>query len=181
MDEKQALETLDNDLEEIRKTGQQIVEIDALRSYLKSLSGVAKDSAEHRKLQHDSRLAHNRAVHETNLEMLKSVLEAGRTALTSVILINGGAAVALLAYLGNLLSKNPKLEPPADISIGLVLFASGVLSGAMASGSRYVSQSFYSKDWDKSGNTFNGLSILLALSAYVMFGLGVWAAYQAFS
>src|SRR5690242_13053614 len=37
--------------------------------------------------------------HASSLEMFKSVIEAGLTALKNVMLINGGASVALLAFL----------------------------------------------------------------------------------
>jgi hypothetical protein len=50
------------------------------------------------KLQHKSNLAEYKASAEFSLEQLRSVIVAGQAALKSAILINGGAAVALLDF-----------------------------------------------------------------------------------
>lgn len=39
--------------------------------------------------------------HESNLEMLRATIATGQSALKSALLINGGAAVAVLAFIGN--------------------------------------------------------------------------------
>lgn len=181
MDSKVVISNIRGILTKLRKTGQEFVSIDAFFEYLSNLESAMPDSEELRKLQHDSNLAHYRAVHETNLEMFKSVIEAGRTALTSCILVNSGATVALLAYLGNYLSKNPTAEPSQELVLGLVLFATAVLLGAVAAGVRYLSQASYFNDRHCTGTGLNIFSIVLVVGAYVLFGFGIYEAYQAFS
>lgn len=180
MDAKDAISYIRDALDEVAQTGQKFVSISAFREYLNSLEEAVPESPETQKLRHESSLAHYRAIHETNLEMFKSVLESGRTALTSCNLINGGAAVALLAYIGNMLAKNPKTELDFSLGLGLVSFTSGVLLGGIATGTRYLSQASWSNDWNRCGLSFNIASIVLVLAAYVAFSSGVFFAYSAF-
>src|SRR5690349_6461424 len=65
-------------------------------------------------------------------EMFKSVLESGHNALKAVMLINGGAAVAFLAFLGNLLTKSQAVKM-GDFPKALLCFVFGALLSAMAS------------------------------------------------
>lgn len=52
-------------------------------------------------------LTHYAAENEHRIEMLKAVLEAGKSALHALLLIRGGAAVALLGVVSNL-AGNPE-------------------------------------------------------------------------
>jgi len=181
MEKEITISSIRNALQDLRAKDQEFVSIDALLEYLDNLEKESPSSTEFEKLLHESRLAHYRATHETQLEMFKSVIEAGRTALNSCILVNGGATVALLAYLGNFLSKNPGAAPSPYLVKGLGLFAAAVLCAAVATGFRYLSQFVYSQDWDKTGTGFNIATVVLAAIAYVLFGFGSYAAYQAFT
>jgi len=49
--------------------------------------------------------------------MFKSVIDAGTVALRSATLINGGAAVALLAFIGNIWEKGVAEEAVAHIEL----------------------------------------------------------------
>lgn len=181
MDANQTIASIRQALNDVQQNGQDFVSTEAMLEFIARLELNASDASEVTKLQHASNLAQHRAIHESNLEMFKSVLEAGRTALTSCILVNGGAAVALLAYIGNLLSKNPDAVAPASIVAGLICFSTAVLFGALATGVRYLSQACFAKRWLKSGNGFNILSILLVLGAYILFACGIVGAYRAFA
>jgi hypothetical protein len=81
------------------------------------------------------------------MESWKTVIESGQTALKSLMTINGGAAVALLAFLGNLLTKEPPngaTFPIQVIATAMVLFVGGVASGGAALVFRYFTQ-FYAR------------------------------------
>jgi hypothetical protein len=181
MDAKTTIASIRAALNDLVRNGQEFVSVSALLEYLTTLDKDAQVDPEIRKLSHESSLAKYRADHETNLEMFKSVIEAGRTAVASCILINGGATVALLAYLGNFLSKNPDASAPSALTLALVVFAVGVLLGAVASGMRYFTQYCYGSDWNVAGSILNVVTIIVGLSTYVMFGIGVWNSYVAFS
>lgn len=54
----------------------------------------------------------------TRLELLRSAVKAGESGLKTLLIINGGAAVALLAFLGNVLTK----EPPRGVQFSVPAF-----------------------------------------------------------
>jgi hypothetical protein len=82
----------------------------------------------------------NRAVaerqHDQNIEIAKRVdeatINAGNLALRMVLLINGGAAVALLSFMGNLKDQRQA------IAGALAWFAWGVVAAALALGLAYA-------------------------------------------
>lgn len=123
---------------------------------------AVKESSEHR--------------HRWDLAMYESVLAAGRGALQASMTINGAAAVALLAYCGNL-AKDGHV-PPARIAYGMFVFSLGVFFAALAYGVLYVAQSAYSaehygnsKKWP-TGAFWNRLTIALVAGSYVAFLVG---------
>jgi hypothetical protein len=181
MDTNELIRDIRASLDEVQKGGQKFVSIEALIGYLSTLGGSATVSADARKLQHDSALAKYRADHESSLEMFRAVLESAKTALTSCILVNGGATVALLAYVGNLLSNNPRAVAPHALVLALVEFAFAVLLSAFATGLRYIGQAAFAKGQERVGNNMIVATTLLVVAAYVLFGFGVWNAYVAFS
>jgi len=63
-------------------------------------------SIELRKLEYQRMLAHYDAQTKHGIEMFKSVIESGREALNALVLVNGGAVVALLGFMGATLSKS---------------------------------------------------------------------------
>jgi hypothetical protein len=110
-----------------------------------------------------------------------SVLEAAKTALTTSILVNGGATVALLAFLSNLIGKSSS-DPKALqalLVVSLVYFAGGVLAGAVATGSAYLTQSCYGNRWNRCGIAFQIISIILVVGTYMAFLGGVVSTYHA--
>ncbi len=59
-------------------------------------------------------------------------MKDARAALRTLVLINGGAAVAILSFMGGI-AKNPKEAQIASIADGLLCFAGGVAAAAAAS------------------------------------------------
>jgi len=180
MEIRDALARISGDLGALLEKGQEFVHIPTLLAYLKGIEQNAPAISQAAELQHQSQLAYHRAVHESNLEMFKSVIETGKTAVTTAILVSGGATVALLAFVGNLQSKTPAVPIPGPLLLALTTFALGVLLAAVASGARYLSQLSYANHWLRSGIGFHVLCIALVIGSYVSFGVGVIGAYLAF-
>jgi hypothetical protein len=126
-----------------------------------------------------------------SLEMFRSVIEAGMNALKSAILINGGAAIALLTLMGEITQKNtPNLE---FNKLGLSLFVFIVATGfaGAASGLRYLTQAVYAWHYESQlrgnpnkylsylGTFFNTVTVVLGIASFVGFFCGGWHAYQA--
>ncbi len=121
--------------------------------------------------------------HSIQVEMFRAVVMAGQSAMQSVVLINGGAAVALLAFLGHAISTKASAVFVQPIANALYLFVIGVLYGSLAMGSTYVSQSLYAIDINRRGPLailFHALTVLLTVLAYVWFFRGACHAISGF-
>ena len=67
------------------------------------------------------------------VELFRSVIEHGRDALKAAILINGAAAVALLAFIGKIWSMKNSLSTADPLAYALLVFGSGVLFAGVSS------------------------------------------------
>jgi hypothetical protein len=123
----------------------------------------------------------NKGIQASQMEMFKSVISSGQNALRTSFLMNGGATVALLAFLGKLSDHHQDKIP--EFSSSLIIYVIGVLAITMASGSTYLSQWLYAsqKQWQKiTGFWLNMLAIVLGLASYGLFIWGTVRAYDAF-
>jgi len=180
METTEAIAKLRQDLQTVKGTGRRWVAIEALEAYLDGLEKGAAQSAESRRLEYQRLLAHYDAQIKTWIEMFKSVIDAGKEALNALLLINGGAVVALLGFLGANIAKEGSAALGMRLTSSLLLFGVGVLLGAVAFGVRYLSQAVYAVERNKIGSTLNVLTILIAIAGYIVFGFGVYGAYLAF-
>lgn len=121
--------------------------------------------------------------HELSLEMLRSVITVGQSALKSALLINGGAAVALLAFIGRIWGAAESQPVLGALSVALMAYVSGVLSAAAAAGATYFSQAGYGGEFGRAshrvGRVGHVLAVLFVLGSYVLFGTGSWLAFKA--
>ena len=121
----------------------------------------------------------NKNQHAWDIEMFRSVILAGQNALKTAFLMNGGATIALLAFLGKLSDQHQ--EKIAIFANGLLIFVIGVLIIVVASGATYLSQWFYAKSkCEKVGYTLNMFVVLLGLASYGFFIWGAIVTYKAF-
>lgn len=179
---------------DVEQSGQKSVDIQALLNFLTSVESELPLDIEMMKLNHATKLAHDKALHDGALaqykaevdgqnEMFRSVIDTGKTALTTSILVNGGATVALLALIGNLLAKavpgQAAILAPGLLS-AVVSFAAGVLLGAVATGATYCTQYCYHHEHSKSATTFHIATFVFVVSTYVAFAIGVGLAYHGF-
>jgi hypothetical protein len=180
MEPKDLLDRIRNDVAQLLDRGQQFVHIPTLLQYLADLERNAPGNSQQAELHHQSQLAEHRAQHEAQLEMFKSVIETGQTAVNTAILVSGGASVALLAFIGNLMTKGQPAPLPQAFVWALCAFGGGVLLGAMATGARYIAQHSYSRPmpaWQCAGTVFQVVCVGLVLATYGLFAAGMAAAY----
>lgn len=119
--------------------------------------------------------------HESNLEMFRSVITSGQNAIKSSFLLNGGAAIAMLAFIGHLAEIAP--EKVSNFGCALLPFTLGVLAISVTSGFTYLSQWFYSEEdakFQKLGFIFNVTCIILALASYIFFVWGMLGVQKLF-
>lgn len=185
------IKTIQEGISGIKENGHKSLDIIAMEKYLHNISlevttfeekqkSNRKLSIEQWKLAHELRLAQYAAEAESNLENFRSVILAGQGALKSLMLINGGASVALLAFIGNLLSKDEHYTLANSIAISLIFFVVGVLCGGAAAAFTYLSQLLYVEGNNKVGRIAHLISVATGLGALILFGLGAFTTYDAF-
>jgi hypothetical protein len=180
METHEVLQQIKTALANVQADGKDFVHIPTLKQFLNNLEKDATLSSEMRMLQHESNLEWYKAQSQADVEMFKSVIQAGQTALRTSFLVNGGAAVALLAFIGNVWAQTQTLVVAKALTLSLSLFSAGVLIGAVATGTTYISQAFFARAWEKTGYGFQFLTIALVIAAYSVFGGGIWFARKAF-
>lgn len=127
-------------------------------------------------------LAHYEQVNNWNLEGFKQVIALGQSTLKSLMLING-AAVAILAFLGNALNSEHSKVVVLPFANSLRMFVFGVFLSAIAFALTYLSQLCYSSElpWHKNtGIVLHILTCLAGAAALVAFIYGANIAYLGF-
>ena len=113
-----------------------------------------------------------------DLELFKASISAGANALKVSLLINGGASIAILTFMGKLSDKHSdKIELLAP---SLFSFTIGILLVSIASGIVYITQTLFQHKKIKSGITSNIISMILVISSYFTFYYGITSCYDVF-
>lgn len=180
METREAIEQLREALVGVKDAGHTVVNVEALERYLQDLERDADESIEMRKMRHQSQLAQYDADCKQRLELFKSVNDAGEKALNASMIMNGGAAVAVLSFLGSMLSKGGTGSLGVKLSEPLVAFGTGVFLGATSYGIRYFTQYAYARNWTKHGHVLNAISVLVAVFSFAMFIKGLYEAQASF-
>lgn len=118
---------------------------------------------------------------ETRLELTRAVIAFGQGAIRTLILINGGAAIAVLAFIGNY--KNEDLGLFGYLSSSLLSFCLGVAAAALVAGFSYVTQFLCdgsSGKVSRLGVFFHILAVVFAVISLGLFILGIMVAYWGF-
>jgi hypothetical protein len=124
METHKAINEIKKALSAVQKEGQEFVHIPTLNNFLDTLEKDASFSKDVAKFQHEANLEWYKAQVIFDLEMFKSVLMAGQTALRTSFLINGGASVALLAFIGNIWDKTQTAIVIKTLANSLGIFSS---------------------------------------------------------
>lgn len=170
-------------IEGIKAQGIHEVSCDNLIAYLQMVEGSRGDDpssleVERYKAELQNWVEANRRNHEGQMEMFRSVITAGQSAIKSSFLLNGGAAIALLAFIGNLTQHRP--DKVAAFASCLVPFALGVLAIAVTSGVTYLSQWLYHRSSPMPRKVGLGLNILAMVLGFASYGLFSWGLYDVY-
>lgn len=122
----------------------------------------------------------NIAADEARIEQFKSMMAVAGLALRTAILINGGAIIALLTFIGGLEGSVRWCVPTLVTSISILSF--GIVAAAISILLAYFSQSNHLKSikdtgYDsKNGERLGALSAGFVIFSYILFAIGsVWA------
>jgi hypothetical protein len=142
--------------------------------------------------------------HDRHFQSLKDVTDgarkAGEVAIRGLLLVNGGAAVAILAFAGGLASQNRiPMGSLVDLSSSLVAFACGVGTAVLALGAAYftnyasaIAHSFYefhyphpfvrgtqrSQRWERMAAGFQWAAVIFSFFSLLLFFLGIFEVRQ---
>lgn len=159
-------------------------EIEKIVNESPAQTGLSEQELEHYKAKINSWLASQQRAHEWNLEMLRSTIAIAQSALKSSLLINGAAAVALLAFIGNVWSSKEHIPTVLGVANAMGFFVSGVLTAAVAAGFAYFAQAGYGNEFGRAsrfiGVCGHALTTICVISSYVLFGYASYLAYHAF-
>jgi hypothetical protein len=124
------------------------------------------------------------------VEEMRAVISMGQSALKSAMLVNGGAAIALLGFLATVWSSG-KVDDVSIFASAMFVFVLGVLSACVALGFAYAAQHFYAQSsyaedemrrlWSSIGRLFHVATSVLLVVSYVLFTYGGWLGYSGFS
>ena len=175
------------EIEGMKQQGIAAVYVDNLINYLTAVEQSPEPNPspadmERYKAELEQHIEGMKHANAASLESFKAVIAAGQNAIRSIILINGGASVAMLAFIGHLARIGSATVP--IYANCLLPFVAGTLLGGMVSGGTYLAQFFYSGAkpvHHKIGGWVNTAVVLLGVSAFVAFGIGSWQTYSAFT
>ena len=113
---------------------------------------------------------------EERIELFRASMITGQSALKYLMLINGGAAVAILAFIGNTSEHSRGFDFSEALPFALIWFAGGVLLAALCSVATYLSQFCYSLCGDSRGRSFiTGVAFHILTFIFGLAALGAFA------
>ncbi len=168
-------------IEDVKSKGTAAIYCDNLIAYLREVENSPEPEltpleVEKYKADLQNWIEANKSGQEARLELFRSVIAAGQSAIKSSFLLNGGAAVALLAFIGHLAQF--KASAVARFGECMLPFAYGVLAIAVTAGLTYLSQWLYASPKPKAvkaGFYTNLACIALGIGSYACFVWGLLA------
>ena len=119
-----------------------------------------------------------RSQNESDLEMFRTVISYGQSALKYGVLLCGTAAIAILTFIGNIVDKHPEwLNPSVD---SLAYFASGAFAIGICVFMTYLTQYYYSQGHNKVGNTLCWGTWIMGVVVIGLAARGLIVFYQMF-
>lgn len=187
MDAKEFARKLESSIIELKSQGHESVKCDNLIRYINELieAGCSDTDStmviESQKAKAQFALEEYKHNSSATLEMFKSVMQSGQNAIKTMLLLNGGAAIALLAFIGKLTDNNSRAIP--DFAYSLASFVIGALFMGFVACLTYLGQMAFDSDVTKHQQIGKGIqiscAILGALSLF-SFSYGTYKTYQAF-
>lgn len=177
-----------------KDNGASSISITGLEEYIGRLEKASKESPDNAsageaameafKADLNSKLSLRQQKHENQLEMLKATVSTAQMALKSALLINSGASVAMLAFIGNVWIKAFNLDNVLnELANSLCFFVFGVLAAAIATAFTYFTQASYAGEFGKYSNKMgiaaHIMTVLVVIASYVLFANGSLSAFHA--
>ena len=126
----------------------------------------------------------------TRTNLANSLVTLGQGAIKAALLINGASAVAILAFVGQVLSNELPTGVFVSAKYAIAIFALGVLVAAFSTLLAYLAQLFYyratGKENDervetKKAEVIRHVALVLVLLSFAIFVVGIFWSLQMFS
>lgn len=117
-----------------------------------------------------------------NLEIARNAMDSAKETIKSCILINGGAALAILTFIGHVVTQGDKyrgLIPQLAHSLGW--FEAGLVAAILGHGSSYGSNLYFAWGPWQRGQRYRILALACTIASICFFVVGSCQGYQAFA
>ena len=176
MNGKDVVQSLALLLQDVRRT-QPVVAIDALLSVLSQWEAKLPELSEYQKTSLQKDIENLKATHASRIESFKAVIEFGKVAVSTSVLLNGGAAIAVLSLLGNFSTNRPAAA--ALLANPIFCWAIGALVAGVSASTAYLAQNLYTQNiLSSAGNRWRVATMILVFLSYFCFSSGVWLAVR---
>lgn len=189
---EEIIEELENELRNAKGAGVEQIPIENFELFVSEMARIAKSTPsdisreaftiENYRARREDWLSRRDLRRRQNERMPEYTINTGEQALKAMLTVNGGAAIALLAYLGSFAKSDVALPVPASMILALQLFVGGVLCAMAAFGSRFFSQAGFGSEFGpgsaKIGIHGRRVAILLGALSFLGFGIGGFTASQ---
>lgn len=151
--------------ESLKSDGVTQVNLDNLIKFTKEFRGNDTVDQSYKNAYYIEQL---RSKNESDLEMFRTVISYGQSALKYGVLLCGTAAIAILTFIGNIVDKHPEWLKPSVLS--LTYFAGGAFTIGICVFMTYLTQYYYHNNCIKTGNTLCHITWGIAV---IVIGLAV--------
>jgi len=186
MDAKEVIQRVRSSLSSATSSGATSISVNAVAAVVDAAERQVLADIEGEFRAHELRVSALRYEHELqrSLEMIKLTTSSGFTALRTAVLINGGAVIALLAFMGS--QRGASMPELARSMVGpLGWFTTGAMVSAFATGLGYLAQAGFGNEFKwksvEIGVLARILAIALVLFAYGAFVTGAFRAASVFA
>ncbi|MGH1438776.1 MAG: hypothetical protein ACRBBR_01595 [Cellvibrionaceae bacterium] len=188
MEAQEIIEDLRNQLKLLKKQNQKKINITSLNNYLDIIEKDKTLSNEHQNRELNKTLAAESSDTQWGLELFRATIESGKTALNSIIIVNGGAIIVIMSVIANLVGNQDGQQLARHLAESLKFLSIGVLAGSIGLGFRYFSQACYTKAHyksssahDKYGDRLLFITIIIGCIGIGVFINAIFLSYNAFS
>ncbi|EIV9530877.1 hypothetical protein MBN47_005262 [Klebsiella aerogenes] len=189
MNSHELLEQIKHDVSAAKNDAMDSIPIDNLLNYLSEID-VSEDvernevALEGIKHSNSTQLEVLKIENIFQIESFKAAINIGANACKTFLIMNGGAAIALLAFLGNIWNKSSTPDAAYAVAGALFLFCIGVVLSGVCAGLSYFSQAFFvSSELGKHkyrlrcGHAMNALACICGAGSIIVFAYGAYTAY----
>jgi hypothetical protein len=187
MNAKEFAEQMKGDIEEAKSKGTAVLECDKIIAYLNGVPNSPHTEMSPQEIEHYKAYLVNHTNHykyelDSALERSRAAINTGQNAIKAGLILNGAAALALLAFISHLAQGNNSTSVYVFADC-LAWFAYGALDMGVVSALAYLTQWLGAdrESWSKkTAEVLNVISIIAGLFSYYLFSEGILSVQSAF-